>query len=410
MCGYVTMGPESLRRVLVGALVLFSACAVGEREIVPLTEVRQETFEVRIPAFGELKAAKTTMIETPPTLRGIQRIAWIAPDGKKVEKGEMVARLDSDQIDERLERLRNTLRKLDFRLEAKKQELVKEKAEIESQLALLAQEREDARATQPRDERLFSRHKIIEAEINLELIETKVAHFTTQRGRVVEKEKTELEILRLQRETEQVQIDQLERARRQLEINAPHAGFFIRGQNWRGEKMRIGMQLWAGQSLGELPELSEMEAKVWVLESEAAGLAEGLETSVTLDAHPGDEILGRVKTIQPIANPIEEDSPVKYFEVVLSLERTDPEIMKPASQVQVTILVTREDAALAVPNQAIFVEDGEPWVYVVSGGGFDRRKVELGHRSVSRTVITAGLKPGESIALVDPNQPEKESG
>ena len=78
MCGYVTMRPESLRTVLVGALVLFSACAVGEREIVPLTEVRQETFEVRIPAFGELKAAKTTMIETPPTLRGIQRIAWIA--------------------------------------------------------------------------------------------------------------------------------------------------------------------------------------------------------------------------------------------------------------------------------------------------------------------------------------------
>jgi len=327
-----------------------------------------------------------------------------------VKEDEPVARLDSDQIDERLQRLRNTLRKLDFQLEAKVQELAKEKAEIESQLVLLGQERKDAAATQPRDMRLFSRQEIIEAEINLELIETKIAHFETQRERAIEKERTELEILRLQRETEQVQIDQQESARRQLEIRAPHTGFFIRGENWRGEKMRIGMQLWAGQSLGELPELSEMEAKVWVLESEAAGLAEGLETTVTLDAHPGIEIPGKIKTIQPIANAIEEDSPVKYFEVVMSLGHTDPKIMKPASQVQVTILVAREEEALAVPNQAIFVEDGEPWVYVANGGGFERRKVELGQRSVSRTVITAGLVPGENIALTDPKESETERG
>jgi RND family efflux transporter MFP subunit len=404
------MRPDTSRILLCGALLLLSACVTGEKQIVPLAEIQSEPFEVRIPAFGELKAAKTTPIETPPTLRGIQRIAWIAPDGTVVKQDELVARLDSDQIDERLERLRNKLRKLDFQLDAKKQELAKEQAEIESQLELLAQENSDAEATQPRDERLFPRQEIIKAEINLELIKTKIKHFETQRERAAEKEKTELEIMRLQRSTEQVQIDQLESARRQLEIRAPHEGFFIRGRTWSGETMRIGMQLWPGQSLGELPELSEMEAQVWVLESEAAGLAEGLETSVSLDAHPGEKIPGKIKTIEPMANPIEEDSPVKYFEIVISLEHTDPEIMKPASQVQVTILVTREEEALAVPNQAIFVEDGEPWIYVVNGGGFDKRKVELGQRSVSRTVITAGLEPGESIALVDPDVAERESG
>lgn len=395
---------------LVCVLLLLSACGIGDRAIVPLAEVRNEPFEVRIPAFGELKAAKTTSIEIPPTLRGIQRIAWIARDGTKVKGDEVVARLDSDQIDQRLERLRNALRKLDFQLEAKKQQLAKDRSEIDSHLYLLAQEREDALATQPRDDRLFSRQEIIEAQINLELVETKIAHFERQRERATQKEKTELDILRLQRETEQVQIDQLESARRQLEIRAPHAGFFIRGTNWRGEKMRIGMQLWGGQSLGELPELSEMEAKIWVLESEAAGLAEGLETSVTLDAHVGIEIPGKVKTIQPIANPIEEDSPVKYFEVVLSLEHTNPDIMRPAGQVQVTILVAREDEAVAVPNQAIFVEGGEPWVYVANGAGFDKRKVELGQRSVSRTVIKSGLEPGERIALVEPDTSDEERG
>jgi multidrug efflux pump subunit AcrA (membrane-fusion protein) len=159
-----------------------------------------------------------------------------------------------------------------------------------------------------------------------------------------------------------------------------------------------------------LPDLSEMEAKVWVLEAEAAGLAEGLETRVILDAHPGSSLAGKVKTIEPIANPIEEDSPVKYFEVILSLERTEPEMMKPASQVQVTILVTQEESALAVPNQAIFVEEGEPWVYVRGAQGFEKRRVELGQRSVSRTVISAGLEPGERIALVSPEDSPEGAG
>jgi hypothetical protein len=404
------MCTERSRAAGLGAVLLLAACAIGAPPAVPLVEVRSGPFEVRIPAFGELQAAKTTMIKIPATLRGVQRIAWIAPDGAQVGADEAVARLDSDQIDRRLDRLRNELRKLDFKLEAMQQQLAKERMEIESQLALLAQEREDSVATQPRDERLFSRHEIIEARIDIELIETKIAHFETQRERTTSKERTELEILRLQRETEQVQIDQLESARRQLEVRAPHAGFFIRGTTHRGEKMRIGMQLWGGQPLGELPDLSEMEAKIWVLESEAAGLAEGLEARVTLDAHPGVEIPGEVETIQPIANPIDEDSPVKYFEVVMILERTDPEIMKPAGQVHVTILVAREEEALAVPNQAIFVDGGEPCVYVVSGAGFDKRRVELGQRSISRTVIRAGLEPGDRIALVDPDASGEERG
>jgi len=385
-----------------GAAAFLGGCGLGDRTPVPVAEVRREPFEVRIPALGELVAARTTPIEIPPTLRGMQPTAWLALDGEGVDEGDPVARLDTDRIDQRLTGLRNEVRKIDFRIAAKKQELIKERQEIESQLELLAQEHENAEATAPRDERLFSRQAIIDAQINIELIETKIAHFKIQRDRLESKERTELEILTTQRDTEQVQIDQLEAARRELEIRAPHAGFFLRGSTWQGEKMRIGMELWGGQTLGELPDLGEMEAKVWVLEAEAAGLVEGLTTRVMLDAHPGLEVEGKVKTIQPVANSIEEDSPVKYFEVVLSLERTETGVMKPASQVHVTILVLEQEEALTVPNQAIFVEDGEPWVYVEDSGRFERRRVELGQRSVSRTVVSAGLEPGERIALVAP--------
>ena len=92
-----------------------------------------------------------------------------------------------------------------------------------------------------------------------------------------------------------------------------------------------------------------------------------------------------------------------------ALERTDPATMKPGAQVHANIRVTEQDAALTVPNQAIFVEGGAPWVYVRDGGGFERRRVELGQRSVSRTVITDGIEAGDRVALADP-EPDDAGG
>ena len=111
---------------------------------------------------------------------------------------------------------------------------------------------------------------------------------------------------------------------------------------------------------------------------------------------------GKLSQIQPVANPLDRRSPVKYFEVVMSLDETDVTRMRPGAQVEATIFVKQEDEQLSVPNQTIFIESGEPWVYVRQGGRFERRSVELGERSLSRTIITAGLEPGETIALVNP--------
>lgn len=400
------------RHWLATVLLLVTLCVScgDEMSTVPLTTVETGPFEVIIKAGGELSAAHSTSVDIPATLRGVQRVAWVIADGSTVAEGDLVARLDADRIDEQLMTFRNRLSKLDFQLVAKKQELAKELRMIEGQLVLLAQERADAVTSAPQDERIFSRQEIIDARINLELIDTKISHFESQLIRTKQREITELEILRLERQTQNVRIGQFESQKQQLEIYAPHDGFFLAGKTWRGEKIRIGMELWSGQSLGELPNLSEMEAKVQVLEAEAAGLEEGLPVTIQLDAHPEIRIAGSVKSVAPVANPIENESPVKFFEVILKLSETDPVTMKPASQVRVSIRVASENAAVSVPNQAIFVEDGQPWVFVTKGRRFERRAVELGLRSVSRTVIVKGLTDGDRIALVDPQLDAAEAG
>jgi HlyD family secretion protein len=384
------------------ALVGLLGCAGENDAFVPTVEVGLDTFEMRIHAFGELQAAKATPLQLPRSLRGMQRIARLVDEGQTVLEGEIVCELDADPIDREIDTRQNNIAKIDLQIEAKRQALAKERHKLEGQLTLYRREREDAEATAPRDATIFSRHEIIEASIDLDLIDTRLAHTEKQLQRLDAKEETELEILLSQRRTEQTRLDQQLEAREQLSIRAPHDGIFLPGRTWQGETIRVGMEIFGGQAIGQLPDLSAMEAKLHVLEAEAAGLEDALPGEVRLDAFPGFSVSGTLSRIQPVANPLDRQSPVKYFEVVMSLDETDVARMRPGAQVEATIFVRQDIDKLSVPNQVIFIENGEPWVYVRHRGRFERRSVELGERSLSRTIVSAGLEPGETVALVDP--------
>ncbi|MDQ7008551.1 MAG: efflux RND transporter periplasmic adaptor subunit [Acidobacteriota bacterium] len=395
---------EWLAGVLLPVVLTAAGCS-GTRPSasIPTFEVQPGVFEIEIKGFGELEAARSTPIEVPSRLPGRQRVVYLLDDGTTVAEGDLIARLDGETILRWIRKAKDAIRKVDFQLEAKQKALEKEKTAVEASLLLLEQEKRDAESYAPRDESLFSRNEIIDAQVDLELLETKIELARSKIARYVQRAEAEMEILRLQRKTQQVRLTQFEEARRSLEVRAPHAGVFFRKTNWRGEKMSVGNTVWGGGALGELPDLTRMEAKLHVLESEAAGLAEGLEVSIALDAHPDLRYPGTVKSVQPIANPIESESPVKYFELTIELDQTDQATMKPRSQVLASIFVARESDVVSIPNQALFQKAGKSWVWVQQGDGFERREVETGRRSLSRTVVVRGLTGGEVIALSEPS-------
>ncbi len=391
-------------------VLAFSGCALDRGASVPTIEVARDTFEIKIQAFGELQAAKATPLQLPRSLRGQQRIARLAAEGQAVREGDVVCELDADSISREIDTVRNNIAKIDFQIEAKRQELAKERQKLEGKLELSRQQRADAEISAPVDESIFSRHEIIEATIDLDLIDTRLVYLEEQLRRLDSKDVTELEILLSQRRTEQTRLDQQLAAREQLVIRAPHDGIFLPGRTWEGEPLRVGMELYGGQPIGQLPDLAAMEAKLSVLEAEASGLADALPGEVWIDAHPGYSVTGKLIRIQPVANPLDYRSPVKYFEVVMSLDETDVTRMRPGAQVEATIFVKRQEDQLSVPNQVIFSEDGEPLVYVRRDSGFEKRAVELSERSLSHTVVTAGLDVGDIVALVDPFADGKEAG
>jgi multidrug efflux pump subunit AcrA (membrane-fusion protein) len=371
--------------------------------------VEKGSFEIVIPAFGELQAVKSTPIMVPPQVRGRQTIAWMAPENSLVKKGDTVIRMDSTWYNERIQREEYAVSKLDLEIKKKQGQLGKEKNDLQGQLKVTGIEKAIAELYGAKDESIYSRNEIIDDAVNLEYLETRERHFERKKSQLEEKSRAELQLLQLKKKTHMTKIKQYRGALSSLEIKAPHAGLFIYEKNWRGEKPRLGQGVWSGTKLGKLPDLDQMEAKIYVLESEAAGLKQELPVSVELDSSPGIVFSGKVSNIDTIAKPLgrEDESPLKYFEIKVSLEKTDRNIMKPGSQVKAVIYVQQQEDVISVPNQAIFFEDEKMFVNVESSSGVEARQVEIGVRSLTRTIIAKGLEEGEKIFLNKP-APEDE--
>jgi HlyD family secretion protein len=365
--------------------------------------VRRGTFEIVIPAFGELQAAKSTPIVVSPESRfALQSIAWMAPDYAAVKSGDVVIRLASTQLPDLLRSEEAEMAKLNLEIAQKEKQLEKEKNDLTGQISVTGIQRELADVYAARDETIYSRNKIIEDAIDLNYQTIRERYFQQERTQLEKRIAAELQLLQSKARAHEVKIKQFQDQLNNLEIRAPHDGMLIIGKMWNGEKYRVGMNAYSGMKLGSLPDLSVMEAKVYVLESEAAGLKEGLPATVGLDYEPGRTFSGKVAGIDTIAKPLSEDSPLKYFEARVGLDVTDPQLMKPGVQVRASIFVEKLDGVVAVPNQAFAFEGDAAFVFVRKGGRVLKRPVEMGARSLTQTVVTKGLEEGAQILLGQP--------
>ncbi len=393
--------PALVSLVLIAAFA--AACSGTKNPAVAGLTVHKGTFQVLLPAFGELQAARSTPIIVPPDNRfGSQTIAWMAPEYSSVKKGEVVIRLASTDLKERLRVEEAEMAKLDLEIRKKDKELEKEKSDLRGQIAVTSIQRELADVYAARDETIFPKNKIIEDAIDLGYQNIREKHFERKKDQLEKRIAAELQLLQSKARTRRMQMKQIQDQLNNLEIRAPHDGMLIIDKLWSGEKYRVGMNAWGGQKLGSLPDLTLMEAKLFVLESEAAGLKENLPVSLSLDFDPGRVFTGKVIGIDTIAKPLGEESPLKYFETKVALDATDPQLMKPGVQVRASIFVEKQANVLAVPNQALVFEQGKAFLLVKNSSRIEKRPVDTGARSLTLTIITKGLSEGDAVLLGNP--------
>lgn len=386
-------------------LLIAGAFAVGgggEDVAVPTYVVRKAPYLREVTADGNLSAVKATPVNAPSEAETALKLAWIAEDGSPVKEGEIIARFDATDFEKELLEGRQARESAENRVEGSVAMQGATKSNLGRDAWIAERELDAARMFQKKDAGIYSRFELIESEIDEGLaVEKKefAEEMLSVRARLFGAER---EILGIEERKADFRIDSANKALSALEVRAPHEGILVLRRNWRGEMLRVGDMIWRGNPIGDIPDLSVMHVEAFVLEADAGGIAEGQEATVTVESHPRRTFAAKVEKVDPIAKTRFRGSPVQYFGVTLTLDETDPEIMKPGARVRATITLEKSESAIAIPRQAIFEKDGKRVVYVRRDGAFEPVEIETGSATVGAMLVTKGLAEGDVIALEDP--------
>jgi HlyD family secretion protein len=382
--------------------LLLGACGNSPGKQVETLQIQRAEFHISLQTQGELRAAESTPIMPPPGSRNPRTLQWLAADNSWVTAGEVVARFDVSEAERQANSVGIEVDKVDLQVVGKQRELERLLNELGHQMELVDIEKLMADEFAIDNELAYSRFEIIDAMRNKDLLDYRSGHLDNKKDNYSDRQGAEVAVLEAQRAT---QVSQLQEQHTLLEnqlVKAPHEGYFVLAKNWFGQHADVGSTVFAGSKFAAIPNLQKMEAVLNVLETEAVGLAIGQSANLVIDAFPQRVLGGKVSSISATAAPIERDSPVKYFTVVVALDEADPDWIKPGAIVKAEIHINQLADTIAIPNQSIFQKDANNWVLLQQGNELVQRPVKLGVRGANRSQVLEGLAEGDEIALFPP--------
>jgi multidrug efflux pump subunit AcrA (membrane-fusion protein) len=155
------------------------------------------------------------------------------------------------------------------------------------------------------------------------------------------------------------------------------------------------------QPIISLPDLSTLYVATDIDEIYISKIAVDLPCRVTLEAYPDTSYEGRISKIGNLARSRHYTGGPNVFDVSAELDSIDARF-RPGMKTKVEIIANVIDDTISVPIEGVFEKDGQPVVYVRTGGSFHERQVEVGKRNDTHIVIRSGLEGTEEIALIDP--------
>lgn len=390
---------SSLSILLLCLSTVLGACAEKQSEPL-LFEVQYIERAGLVPARGELQAESATAIQAPSS--GPPKfIAWLAPEYSLVKKGDVIARFDGESMRRRQSYAASELTQAEEDLREKRGLLDTEQVAILADIDQVAVEKGFAERFSVDDDRLKSRLEILEEQLDTRYLQSKLDYLDWKSERFATGAEGELAVLAVAQQKHSAQIGRLQEGLSELEIVAPHDGILTYAANWRGDKPKVGGQVWPGHKVADLPDTSVMQAKLQVAEREAIGLAEGQAVSVWFETDPAKRFAAKVKTVSAAPSTIERGNPQKYYQVVAAFDEQFPRQFKLDRDVRAQIQVVEASPRLEIPAQSLFRDGAGAFVYLYRDGRFQRRNVTTGQVTPTHIEITEGLEPGERISLYE---------
>jgi membrane fusion protein (multidrug efflux system) len=149
-------------------------------------------------------------------------------------------------------------------------------------------------------------------------------------------------------------------------------------------KVSIGTFLRTGQPITELANLDEIRAEFSAPERFLDQIKKGAEVTVSTTIFLNHSVKGKIIAIEPVLNP--ETRNVQ----VVALVKNPGQKFRPGMSANVSVVLSKHPNALTIPNEAVFAQGNQSFVFVVKQDS-----------SVSRVPITMGLQLSDVVEVLD---------
>lgn len=364
-------------------------------------QARRADLVLSVDVEGELVAVRSTEIGVPPVAEVDFKIAFLAPEGLPVRKGDSVMRLDTEVLERRLAEKRAELEEAQKKVEQKQIELDMKLLDLEQQSAQARADlgRASLKAEVPPD--VQQRLELEKARLDKRGRERDIENLEAE-GRVTRAlTGAELSSLRQQRDRAAGRVEALVAAIDKMNLRAPQDGIVVYRPNWRDEKKKVGDSVWFGEVVLAIPDLAEMKGDGFVEEADGGPVREGQPVKLRLEARADFDLAGKVERIGRTVRQRSWRTPLKGYRVEIALAATDPGFMRPAMRFRGEVETGRFPGVLLVPREVVFLRESGPVVWTRRALGWSEVRVELGRGNRRQVEVLAGVEEGDRLSPVD---------
>ncbi len=390
--------------VILGATGIYSMTSSNTVEV-NAEKVLKGNISEYVEEVGIVKSKNYSTIYSPAS----GKISEVLVDvGDKVNKGEVLLRLDSEQLSRQvaeLEAQRSAV--LAQYNEAKNPSNEENIRKIEIEIENLENRIKTAEKNVNDKEKLYE-----SGAISKEEYESAVRNLDMERNNL---KKAILDLEQLKKPVSQNILAQYEAQLKQIDLQienlrdtgedytivAPISGTVLRKEVEEGSYLNQGMFIM------EIGETEELYIETDVLVEDVAKIKEGSKVIIYSDELGIDDLKGVVTKIHPTAFSKISDLGIeqKRVKVEIKMENTDFDI-KPGYELDLRIIVNSKENALMVPKNSVFEMEDKEYVFIVDNGRAVLKEVKTGIEGQKHIEIVEGLEEGQLVILSPDNSLE----
>jgi multidrug efflux pump subunit AcrA (membrane-fusion protein) len=399
--------------------------------------VRKGTLTAQLTASGILKPVQSITYRSP--LPRDAEVTFLVDEGARVNEGDLLARIDTTDVQRELERATQEGRQAQVDLQVAEidrqegQTAVDSLAEGEGAISVdetrtrlqlaerkVARLQEEQRTLQPLLEKGFiTREELRKTSDDLEQAEQDMA-LARRRAEVLieqthprDRQRAALQLAQknAQRENVRARVQEAEAHIKLLKDQLENSSIYARrpglvvyeeylGANPR-RKIRVGDRVTSSQGLVTIPEVTRMLVEASVSEADVHRVLVGQSATVLLEAFPGLRLAGHVTRVGTLArSSAERPLDDKRFDLIVELD-SSPAELRPEMTARVDVLLGERRDVLLLPVNAVFERQGQRVCHVLGPNGTEAVAVQLGESNDLFVEVTSGVREGDRVALTD---------